>query len=420
MPRRQRWTPVRGSASRIYDPAERALLGALDLPGRALAALGRLLGGAPKPAPLDPAAVREVLVLRLDRIGDVVMSLPALHDLRAALPQARIRLAVGRWSEEVARRAPVDEVLVWSAPWVGRAQEGAAGFLDLARRARALRADALDLGLDLQGDVRASALLFLSGARRRVGYANTGGAYLLTHVVPLDETVSFVEQNRRAVETALGGGARVAQPPRPLTPADLEVAARVLSEAGLAGRRPRVAIHPSGGRAIKQWPLARWREVATRLQRAFGAAIVFTGSAADRALAAEVAQGLPETAHDLTGRLGVTETMAVIGALDLFLSPDTGPMHLACAVGTPSVSVFGPSDPGRYFSGGTGAPGTRHVVVRADLWCSPCNLIRKPPEECRVDEGPECLRLVTPEAVYQAAARVLVESGFVPLAEGRE
>jgi ADP-heptose:LPS heptosyltransferase len=82
-------------------------------------------------------------------------------------------------------------------------------------------------------------------------------------------------------------------------------------------------------------------------------------------------------------------------------------MHMACAVDTPSVTVFGPSDPVRYFSGGSGEPGSRHVVVRAELWCSPCNLIRKPPEECAGPEPPECLRLVSVDAVYDAAARLL-------------
>jgi ADP-heptose:LPS heptosyltransferase len=80
---------------------------------------------------------------------------------------------------------------------------------------------------------------------------------------------------------------------------------------------------------------------------------------------------------------------------------------MACAVGTPSVSVFGPSDPLRYFSGGDGAPGSRHVVVRPELWCSPCNLIRKPPGECAGPEPPECLRLVKVETVYREAARLL-------------
>ena len=98
--------------------------------------------------------------------------------------------------------------------------------------------------------------------------------------------------------------------------------------------------------------------------------------------------------------------MAVIARLDLFLSPDTGPMHMAAAVGTPSVSVFGPSDPARYFSA---PPGPRHLVVRHELWCSPCNLIRRPPAECTGHEGPDCLRLVTVDDVYAAAAGLLRE-----------
>jgi heptosyltransferase III len=146
--------------------------------------------------------------------------------------------------------------------------------------------------------------------------------------------------------------------------------------------------------------------------------VVVTGSASDRALAGAVAAALPEPAVDLTGALSVRDTLAVIAALDLFLSPDTGPMHLACAVGTPSVSVFGPSDPVRYFSGGSGLSGTRHVVVRADLWCSPCNLIRRPPEECATGEAPECLRLVDVDAVHGEAARLLREAGGVPVAAG--
>ena len=202
MPKRQRWRPVKGTGSRVYDPVERTLLAAADLPLRLVSAVRNR-----KAPPLEPERVREILVLRLDRIGDLVMSLPALSDLRAAFPQARIRLAVGAWSEPIARRAPVDEVLVWSAPWVGRASEGAESLRTLWARARALRATPLDLALDLQGDVRASLLLWLSGARLRVGYANTGGGSLLTHVVPLDETVSFVEQNRRAVAAVAGARA---------------------------------------------------------------------------------------------------------------------------------------------------------------------------------------------------------------------
>ena len=404
MPRRRRWTPVKGTGSRVYDLRERLLLAALDVPGRAWFSLTRLRSGSA--GAFDPAELREVLVLRLDRIGDVLMSLPALHDLRRALPRARIRLAVGGWSAEVAKNAPVDDVIVWSASWAGRPQEGALPFAELRRRARAMRQAPPDLALDLQGDVRAAWLMHETGARWRAGYANTGGRYLLTHVIPLDETVSWVEQNRRAVASIVGTTGT--EPTfQPLTPDDRGFATRLLATLDLERRRPLVAIHPSGGRAIKQWPVERWAEVGYRLQEEHGATILVTGSEADRPLAERLARGLAARPIDLTGRLSTRETMAVIAALDLFLSPDTGPMHMACAVDTPSVSVFGPSDPARYFSGGTGAPGTRHVVVRHELWCAPCNLIRKPPAECAGADAPECLREVTPQAVYAAAVRLL-------------
>src|SRR5207245_8498556 len=303
MPRRQRWTPVRGTGTRVSDPFERALLAAADLPLR-------LLGRPPRvdAPPLD-ADVREVLVLRLDRIGDLLMSLPALGDLRRAFPRARIRLAVGRWSEGIARRAPVDEVMVWSAPWVGRAEESAQSWWALAAAARALRREPLDLAFDLQGDVRASLLMALTGARERVGYANTGGARLLTRVVELDETVSWVEQNRRAVAAAAGPAA-AAPSPALLTAADRAAAEALLRAHGLDARRPLVGLHPSGGRRIKQWDLARWREVALRLQREFGAALVLTGTAADRPLAAEVARGLGGTVVDLSGELALSDVLS--------------------------------------------------------------------------------------------------------------
>jgi ADP-heptose:LPS heptosyltransferase len=407
---RQRWQPVRGYAGRVYDARERALLRLVDLPALFLR---RRLRAAIAADPVDPARIRRVLVLRLDRLGDLIMSLPALHDLRLAVPEAQITLAVGRWCESIAERAPVDEILRWSAPWVGRRLEGRASLAALVRAARALRARPPDLAIDLQGDVRAMLLMALTGARHRVGYLNTGGGWLLTHAVPLDETVSWVDQNRLAVRRALG--ALPAQVPSGgilVRAEDRALGLRLLSERLGGLPRPLVGVHPSGGRLVKQWDPARWRAVAQRLAQELGAAIVVTGSQADRALASSVLEGFSGAAVDLAGVLDVRETLAVISVLDLFLSADTGPMHMACAVGTPSVSVFGPSDPQRYFSAPAADVGARHVVVRADLWCAPCNLIRRPPDECAGPIAPECLRLVSVDEVSAQAAALLRKAGF--------
>ena len=408
MAKRERWKPISGTASRVTKPHERVLVSAVDAFTWALATAGSALGEAQKPP--TRAEIKNVLVLRLDRIGDVLMSLPALQDLRAALPEARVSLAVGAWSEQVARGAPVDEILVWSTPWAARPGEQRTRRAALIAQARGLQKRP-DLAIDLQGDLRAMLLMWLTGARWRVGYANTGGARLLHQVVPLDERRSWVEQSRSAVRAALGPIAP--QPARsPLTEEDQTVARRLLEELGLAGKRPLVGVHPSGGRRIKQWPVERWVLVAQRLATSFDATLVITGSSADKPLAEAFAGPLGERAIDATGRLTTRETFALLGQLDLFLSPDTGPMHMACAAGTPSVSVFGPSDPVRYFSGGDGRSGGRHVVVRPDLWCAPCNLIRNPPRECREAAVPECLDAIAPGAVVDEAARLLEVGGF--------
>ena len=416
MYRRQRWTPVKGTSSRIRDPGERLAVSSFDMASRVLVRLSHGLG-LDRPAPVPPpAAWRDVLVLRLDRIGDVLMCAPALAELREAAPRARIRLAVGGWSEPLARSLPVDEVLVWSAPFSGRPGEPALSWAELWAQARPLRREPIDLGLDLQGDPRAALLLWAAGAKARVGYANAGGGHLLTKLVPLDETLSWVEQNRRAVAVATGRDPGPGpRPLDPLTAEDHAFAEAFLGGRGLLARRPLVGLHPSGGRRVKQWDLGRWRELARRLGEEFKATVLVTGSVSDRPLFAEVAHGLVPAPLDLTGQLDLRQTLAVLARLDLFLSSDTGPMHLACAAGTPSVSLFGPSDPVRYFSGGAldGHP-ERHLVVRSELWCAPCNRIRRPPRECDGGEPPECLALLSVERVHGAAASLLRAGGGFP------
>ena len=363
-------------------------------------------------AATETAPPKEVLVLRLDRIGDVLMSLPAIHALREALPDAKIRLCVGEWSREIAADAPVDEVLVWSAPWAGRSHEGASTATALFAEARARRAQAPDLAIDLQGDLRALWLMSATGARARVGYANTGSAALLTAVVDLDEDVNFVEQNYRAIETALGRSV----PRRPFRWLDHDRRARgrerlreALAAQGLAAPSPVVGLHPGAGRKIKEWPIARFIELGRRLIHEKGATLVLTGSAEEGTRTAKIAEALGTKVFDLTGKLRLGDFAETMTAFDAFVSGDTSAMHFACALGVPSVAIFGPSDPGRYFSGGPlgFGSGAKHIPLAPKIWCSPCNLIRRPPEECDRAETPDCLTEVTTAAVFDATLDVL-------------
>jgi ADP-heptose:LPS heptosyltransferase len=317
-----------------------------------------------RPADRPPA---EILLLRLDRIGDVLMSLPAIHALREALPTAKIRLAVGEWSREIALDAPVDEVLVWSAPWVGRKDEGASSLTALFQAARSRRATRPDLAIDLQGDSRAMWLLAASGARARVGYANTGSAGLLTAVADLNEDVSFVEQNYRVIEAALGR----AVPRKPFRWLDearrargSEFLAARLAEAGLRPQGPLIGIHPGAGRHIKEWPIERFVALGRRLVQERRALLIVTGSAGEGDKARLIAQAIPGAALDLSGQLKLGAFAEVMSAFDAFISCDTSAMHFACAMGLPSVAIFGPSDPGRYFSGGDQGFGSSPRRVR--------------------------------------------------------
>jgi ADP-heptose:LPS heptosyltransferase len=164
-------------------------------------------------------------------------------------------------------------------------------------------------------------------------------------------------------------------------------------------------MHVSGGRAIKQWPVERFAEVARRLVEYSGATIVLSGAAADRPMVETVKSALPGShVVDVAGHIDLLTLAGLTERLDLLVTGDTGPMHLAAAVGTPVVAVFGPSDPARY------APrGPLDRVVRADLPCSPCNRIRLPPARC-VGHTPDCLELVTVNDVFSTAVSVLERS----------
>jgi ADP-heptose:LPS heptosyltransferase len=394
------------AALQIYDPRERAIVAAADTVLAPLRLFRARTAGAAAPA--------RVLCLRLERIGDLLMTLPALAELRRALPDAEIDLAVGSWNYELATAIPfVNRVEAIDAAWLARHGSGAHGPLSLARRLRRLRDRRYGLAINFEPDIRSNFALSAAGARRRAGFGSGGGAALLDLALDYDPSAHTADNALRLVRRTLG----LEDGPAPA--AGLAIpegysheAARLLQPLG-AGVK--VGMHVSGGRAIKQWPEERFRDVAVRLVDERGASIVLTGTPADREQIQVVRRALPaDRVVDLTddrhdgrspGPIDLVTAAAVLQQLDLFVTGDTGPMHLAHAVGTPVVAVFGPSDPARY------APrGLRDHVVRTDLPCSPCNRIRRPPSRC-TGHTPDCLAGVETAAVLAAIDDVLGARG---------
>jgi ADP-heptose:LPS heptosyltransferase len=380
----------------IYDRRERALVAAADAALWPAGLARRVM----RRAPLDPP--RRVLCLRLERIGDLIMTIPALAELRALAPGAAIDLVVGSWNQEIAATIPeVDRIETLDAQWLTRDDHGR-GPLSLITEGRRWRSHHYDLGINFEPDIRSNLLLAASGAKRLAGFASGGGGALLDVALDYNPRAHTVDNAIALVRTALGASA----PSPAVSRLALPEAARSEAARLLQALPPgvRIGIHASGGRPVKQWPEARFAEIAARLIADRNAVIILTGAPGDRAQVDLVKRDLPaRRVLDLCGRADLVSLAAVLARIDLLVTGDTGPMHLAHAVGTPVVSVFGPSDPARY-----AARGPRDRIVRVDLPCSPCNRIRLPPARC-TGHTPDCLTGIDITQVVHAIDEVLAE-----------
>jgi ADP-heptose:LPS heptosyltransferase len=384
----------------ITDRRERALVKTADalLAPAAWLRLGRT----------RPHSPVRIVCLRLERIGDLMMTLPAFADLKRAFPSAMIDLVVGRWNREIAGAIPrIDRVETLDAAWLSRDGTGE-GVLGLARAAQRWSARRYHLAVNFEPDIRSNIVMAAMGASWNVGFVSGGGGALLDTALDYDVTIHTSDNARAlvaAVAPRIGSEDRACERNQPgrvfnsgtgldIPDAHREEAAQLLARFDGA---PKIGVHVSGGRAIKQWPIERFRDVAERLVRDRAAAIVLTGTPADRAQVDVVRAALPAArVLDLSGDVSLLTVAAVLERLDLFVTGDTGPMHVAHAAGTPVVAVFGPSQPGRYEP-----RGVRDRVVRIDLPCSPCNRIRRPPERC-AGHTPDCLARVETSAVLAA------------------
>ncbi len=381
----------------IQDPRERWLVGVADLALSAVTLVGRVW-----PSTDDDGPPRRILLLRLERIGDLLMTIDAIARVRAYAPTAEIDLVVGSWNAALARLIPgIDRVETLDAPWLARDARHDSRA-DLVRRAVSWRSRRYDLAINFEGDIRSNLLLALSGARRRAGFAMAGGGPVLTDPAEHRPRAHVSANAMRLVNRAF----RRAEPAEGTPPVRLALPdeARRSAAALLNGAaRPIVGVHVAGGRAVKEWSIDRFADVASRLARKRHATVVLTGGPGDRALVDRVRRALDPRvqAVDVAGQLDLIALAAVLERLDLLITGDTGPMHLAAAVGTPLVAIFGPSDPARY-----GPLAARARIVRVDLPCSPCNRIRTPPARC-VGHVPDCLTGVSVAQVLDAALDLL-------------
>lgn len=322
---------------------------------------------------------RSVLLIRPDHLGDLLFVGPAIRMARQELPAARLTLLVGPWSQAVAARyADLDEVLTCPFPGFERQPKKnlLAPYRLLFATAGRLRGR-FDAAVVLRFDHWWGAwLAAAAGIPLRIGYDRPETRPFLTHALPYRPDRHEVEQNAALIAALCGCDAGRPGPLQfPIGEAARAWAADWLADHGVRGGRPLIAIHAGAGAAVKQWPPAAWAEVARQLSETFDAQILLTGSAAERPLAQAIMAGLAVPALDATGQTDLEQLAALLERCTAVLGSDSGPLHLAVAVGTPTVHLYGPASAVKF--GPWGDP-TRHIVLRSNWACAPCNRLDWP------------------------------------------
>lgn len=342
-----------------------------------------------------------ILIRATNWVGDAILALPALRQVRAKFPEAMIAIVARPYVADVYRDQGICDELI---PYDTRS--GHSGWSGRERLAGEIREKKFDTALLLQNAFDAAWLVWRAGVPERIGYARDGRRLLLTRAiavpkegeVPAHEKFYYLELLRRAGWiNSLPDEAHISlQVPA----AAKQRAADRLLEAGsdLHAARVAIAAGASYGSA-KCWPPGRFAEWANWLQARIDAEVILLGTAAEAKVSEAIAAKMKRKPLDLTGQTTIAELPALLSQCHLFLGNDSGAMHLAAAVGLPVVAVFGPTDPHRT------APVTpRCSIVQEQPYCSPCFL-----RHCPTDH--RCMKSVTPEMVEAASIHWLQNLG---------
>lgn len=345
-----------------------------------------------------PGPIRKILIVKLSSLGDVVHALPVLSALRDRFPEAHIAWAVEETFHEVLQHHPaLNEVIaVQTRQWRRRWNLRSLGqILALIRR---LRRGRFDLVLDLQGLIKSGLLTGLSGAPRRAGFhpldCRERPSSWFTNLRP-DRThdIPHVVDKNLALLSVLGIDAG---PPRFSLTVNADADAYIsdwLSGQGALQSRPLAAIHAGVGYPTKAWPTERFAALGDRLHREMGVHVLLTWGPTDRDRAASIAAQMREPHRLGPETASLLQAMALYRRLRLFISGDTGPLHLCAALTVPTVSIFGPTDPAR-----NGPYGQNHEVVCQPQPCSFCFK-----RSCFMNH--ECMDHITVDQVVAAARK---------------
>lgn len=352
------------------------------------------------PLTLQISIGMNILIIKLSSIGDVVHSLPTLSALRGLYPEAHIAWLVEEEAYDILQGHPyIDRVILSKKnTWLKNLHHPSqisATLREVYDFVKEIRDHKYDLVIDLQGLLKSGILVFFSRGIRRVGYDGTRElSYLF-----LNERIKANNPDEHAVIRYLNVasylGANCTHPDFqiPISEREKEYIDGVINHS----ERPIIAISPMARWKTKQWPHDRFAKLADKISQELDAKVVFTGGKGDRDDVQQIIALMKTEAINLAGKTTLKDLAYLFKRANLVVSTDSGPMHIAAAVGSEVIALFGPTSPSR-----TGPFEEGHIIIRKDLPCSPCFKKR-----CQTLE---CMAGITVDDVFSKVSALLLKT----------
>jgi heptosyltransferase I len=339
-----------------------------------------------------------ILIVKLSAIGDVIHTLPSLTALRKLYPEAHITWVVEEAAAGLVKNHPyLDTVLVSRRKsWIKHIRKGEiyGPLWEIRAFLKELRRRPYDLVIDFHGLLKSALIVLLSGGKRKLGYASLQELSGLFYNEKIPE-----DMNKHAVDRYLDFprylGAKIVGPEF-ILPSDSTAQAKVQSilEKHHLENRKFIAVNPVAYWDTKLWDNEKFARLADSIKTKLNVEVVFTGS--EKESIEKIITLMKSKTVDLSGETTLPELAYLYKKALMVITTDSGPMHLAAAVGTPVIALFGPTDPQR-----TGPYGEGHTIIKTDLPCSPCFLKKCPTKKCMQD--------ILPEQVFAAIEERLKE-----------
>jgi len=341
---------------------------------------------------------RKILVVRLKAIGDVIMASPVVRALRKALPDSEIHVLTRATSEPMLRYNPNPNKTILYPEKSAPLREKIGFF-------KGLRNERYDCVFDLEATPRSAWVVLATGAPVRVGYAFRVRKWAFTHPVPINRWRHFQGDVCLELVRHVGIPGDGMQTELFLGPDEKKWAADFFARKDVAGQPKRIGLNPTGAWTSKQWPVEHWRRLISLLHDQSGVKPLLYGGPGSEKLIQDIARGLEDKSIQKP-ETTLLEAAAFVSRLDLLIGSDGTPQHMAQALGTPSLTMWGPA----WGIGWTLPDDPRHKFIQKYLDCGPCDYTT-----CPYPERPtkadhyyrECMDRISPEEVAKTAWKML-------------